>query len=507
MSLYLKYRPQDFNNLVWQNFIKETLQKAIIDNKIVWAYLLCWPRWTWKTSTARILAKTINCLNPINWNPCLKCEICIDFLDERLIDIVEIDAASHTWVDNIRDLIERAHFSPTKTKYKVYIIDEVHMLSKWAFNALLKILEEPPEHVKFILATTETHKVPDTIISRCQRYDFKRISSIDIKNRLEFIAKSEKIKIDKKSLEYIVNNSWGWLRNAISIFEQFISWDEIIFDEIVKNLWIVWNDILENFLEKLISNDNNIVNDFDELISKWRNIKLFFKELIFFIKNNAIEKIKKWENINQLIMILDILDETLSKTKFSMDENITFLVWILKIINSNQIINQTDISNNDIIIKSINKKNNDNIIKIEKKEIINEINNKENKNKIPNITKNDLNDIFSNSNNLENNNINNKISDDILYWINSTNKDFNINNIKNKDFDVNNFINELKKYWAKWALTMAIRASNINLLWNNLNILTKTKISRTQINNIDNTNLIKKVLTNMWILDANLNIT
>ena len=174
MSLYLKYRPSDFDNLMWQKFVKDTLRKAIADSKTVGAYLLCWPRWTGKTTTARLLAKTINCLNPHDWNPCLQCEICKEFATESLIDIIEIDAASHTWVDNIRELIERAQFSPTKAKYKIYIIDEVHMLSKWAFKALLKILEEPPSHVKFILATTETHKVPDTIISRCQRYDFKR---------------------------------------------------------------------------------------------------------------------------------------------------------------------------------------------------------------------------------------------------------------------------------------------------------------------------------------------
>ena len=182
MSLYLKYRPSDFTNLVWQSFVKNTLQKAIESENTVWAYLFCWPRWTWKTSTARLFAKTINCEKPKKWNPCLKCSVCLEFAEEKLIDIVEIDAASHTWVDNIRAIIEKAQFSPTKTKFKIYIVDEVHMLSKWAFNALLKILEEPPKHVKFILATTETHKVPETIISRCQRYDFKRISDEDITN-------------------------------------------------------------------------------------------------------------------------------------------------------------------------------------------------------------------------------------------------------------------------------------------------------------------------------------
>jgi len=266
MSLYTKYRPQDFDNLVGQNFIKETLKKAICEEKTVWAYLFCWPRWTGKTSTARIFAKAINCLNPHEWNPCLECEVCKEFAEEKLIDIIEIDAASHTWVDNIREIIEKAQFAPTKTKFKVYIIDEVHMLSKWAFNALLKILEEPPKHVKFILATTETHKVPETIISRCQRYDFKRIDNDSIRERLLFIAKSEDIKIDEDSLNYIISSSnWG-LRNAISLFEQLIEDKEINYQKIVEKLWISSLEERQNFIEKLKNKDLSIIDDFDKII-------------------------------------------------------------------------------------------------------------------------------------------------------------------------------------------------------------------------------------------------
>ena len=191
MSLYLKYRPKDFSSLVWQDFVKETLKNAIFQNKLVWAYLFCWPRWTGKTSSARIFSLAMNCLSNKNWDPCLECENCKSFLDWKLTDIIEIDAASHTWVDNIREeIIEKAIFQPNQAKYKIYIIDETHMLSKWAFNALLKILEEPPSHVKFILATTEVNKIPETILSRCKRYDFSKITKNDIKNRHEFIAKN-----------------------------------------------------------------------------------------------------------------------------------------------------------------------------------------------------------------------------------------------------------------------------------------------------------------------------
>ena len=188
MALYLKYRPKDFDSIVGQDFVKNTLKKAVETEKTVWAYLLCGPRWTGKTSTARIFAKAINCENPNKWNPCNSCKICEAINNESLVDVIEIDAASNTWVDNIREIIEKAQYKPTNAKFKVYIIDEVHMLSKWAFNALLKILEEPPSYLKFILATTETHKVPETIVSRCQRYDFKNISTNNIKERLKFIA-------------------------------------------------------------------------------------------------------------------------------------------------------------------------------------------------------------------------------------------------------------------------------------------------------------------------------
>lgn len=464
MSLYLKYRPSDFTNLVWQSFVKDTLQKAIAENKTVWAYLLCWPRWTGKTSTARIFAKTINCENPNNGNPCLKCSVCLDFADEKLIDIIEIDAASHTWVDNIREIIEKAQFSPTKTKYKIYIVDEVHMLSKWAFNALLKILEEPPTHVKFILATTETHKVPETIISRCQRYDFKRISDEDIRNRLWFIAKSENIKTDKKSIDYIIKNSSGWLRNAISLFEQLITNSEIKYENIIKQLEIVDENVIDEFLNKLLAKDSSVIKILDKNISDWKNIKLFFKELLFYTKNKSLELLKNNSDISEYINILDVLDETYSKTKNSLDENTTFLIWVLKIINENTtkpltwILNPSQEQGAAI------------------KEVIKEISKKK-----PEITTDDLTDVFWET---EIRKKSPPIGGDTwkAEWA----------------FDTNNFIKKLKENWAKWWLTMALRWSNLSLEWENLIIWAKTKISKWQVENVDNISLIIKTLNNMW---------
>ncbi len=454
MSLYLKYRPQDFDNLVWQDFINKTLKKAISEKKTVWAYLFCWPRWTWKTSTARLFAKTVNCLKSIEWNPCLKCDICKDFLEEKLVDIIEIDAASHTWVDNIREIIGKANFSPTKTTYKIYIIDEVHMLSKWAFNALLKILEEPPMHVKFILATTETHKVPETIISRCQRYDFRKITWNIIKDRLSYIAKQENIFIDEKSLEYIQKQSSGWLRNAISLFEQLNDSWVIKFESIIEKLWIVSFDKLSIFSDKLINKDISIIEDFEKIISDGNNLKLFFKELIFFIKDKAILDLKKWENISIALKTLDILDKTYTHTKNSLDENTTFLIWILKILNKEQNKELPTITNIvNIPIKKIENKKEKQI----KKELTHE-------------------DIW-----------------DVFWYEKETFKKIN------SDFDKELFIKKIKENWGKWWLTMWIRGSEINVVWENLNINFKTSFALKQVNSPDNLNLLNKALENLWL--------
>ena len=471
MSLYLKYRPQDFDNLEWQEFIKNTLWKAIADNKTVGAYLLCWPRWTWKTSTARIFAKALNCESPTDWNPCLTCWICKDFLDENLIDIIEIDAASHTGVDNIRDIIEKAEFKPTRTKFKVYIIDEVHMLSKWAFNALLKILEEPPEHVKFILATTETHKVPETIISRCQRYDFRRISDRDIDNRIKYIADSEKVIIDTESLNYIVKSAGWGLRNAISLFEQLIIDSEIKYDNIISNLWVIWSEELDKILTKLINKDKEVIKDFDDLVDTWKNIKLFFKELIFFAKEKALLDIAEWKNIDSIINILDTLDETYSKTKYSLDENTTFLIGILKLLSESPSIENISEPTNKGIKKSPHQK------KVEEKAVTKEENRPVIEEK---IDIEDIWDIFESSTD--------KPKEQV--W----------------NFDKSVFISHLKDLWAKWSLILWIRSSDVSLESNIFKVQFKTSFALKSTDNSDNRSLISQALDAMWHLDINVEL-
>ncbi len=218
--LYRKYRPKVFSDVVGQEHITSTLSKEIETGKISHAYLFTGSRGTGKTTCAKILSKAVNCLNPINGNPCNECEICKGLDSGAILDVVEIDAASNNGVENIRDIRDEINFTPASCKYRVYIIDEVHMLSIGAFNALLKTLEEPPAHVKFILATTEVHKLPVTIVSRCQRFDFKRVSPEAMKSRMEYIAEEEGFTADDEALSLIARIADGGMRDALSLLDQ-----------------------------------------------------------------------------------------------------------------------------------------------------------------------------------------------------------------------------------------------------------------------------------------------
>lgn len=256
-TLYRKYRPTKFSDVVGQQHIVRTLSNAIENNRAGQAYLFTGPRGTGKTTFARIFAQTVNCTAPLKkskenyLSPCFKCENCQQFENDTATDIIEIDAASNTGVDNIRELRETAKLSPFKGKYKVYIIDEVHMLSSGAFNALLKILEEPPAHIIFILATTEIHKVPETIISRCQRFDFSKFDIDEIIGKLSAIAKKEKITIEESALELIAISAEGGMRDAESLLEQIITLekDAITSEKVADILGISSNQSVENLTE------------------------------------------------------------------------------------------------------------------------------------------------------------------------------------------------------------------------------------------------------------------
>ena len=255
-ALYRKWRPLSFDDVVSQPHITTTLKNQIQNNKIAHAYLFTGSRGTGKTTCARIFAKSVNCANSKGGNPCLECKICKSADSESLIDIIEIDAASNTGVDDIRALKESAEFLPEQCRYKVYIIDEVHMLSINAFNALLKIMEEPPAHVIFILATTEVHKVPATIISRCQRFDFRRIRTEDIVSRLEFIAAQENIKLDNDAATLIAKISDGGMRDALSLLDQCIAYsDNVDLKAVSDAAGIAGRDYLFNIIDGIFAKD------------------------------------------------------------------------------------------------------------------------------------------------------------------------------------------------------------------------------------------------------------
>ncbi len=237
-----KYRPSDFHSVVGQSHITTTLQNAIKNNQLTQAFLFCGPRGVGKTTCARILAKTINCTNPTeSYEACNECESCKSFNASASFNIVELDAASNNSVDDIRNLTDQVKIPPQNGKYKVYIIDEVHMLTTSAFNAFLKTLEEPPAYAKFILATTEKHKIPATIISRCQIFDFKRINANDIANHLEYIAQKENVAYEKEALHLIAQKADGGLRDALSMFDQLVSFTsaQLTYKNIIDNLNIL----------------------------------------------------------------------------------------------------------------------------------------------------------------------------------------------------------------------------------------------------------------------------
>jgi DNA polymerase III subunit gamma/tau len=252
-----KWRPQKFNEVVGQEHITATLKNALRNNRLAHAYLFTGPRGVGKTTTARILAKTLNCLKPKDFEPCNECEMCLSIQNSQSLDIIEIDGASNRGIDEIRTLRESVKYAPTKGKYKVYIIDEVHMLTKESFNAFLKTLEEPPEHTIFIFATTDAHKVPLTIISRCQRFDFRRIQLDTIKNTLQQIADSEKIEIDDKTLTIIAKKSDGALRDAESYFDQVVSFcgNKIDSETVARMLNLIDDEIYFSISDAVLNKD------------------------------------------------------------------------------------------------------------------------------------------------------------------------------------------------------------------------------------------------------------
>ncbi len=338
-----KYRPQTFSELVGQKPIAETLSNAIKLNKISHAYLFTGPRGVGKTSTARILAKSINCKNGPTPKPCGVCKNCVEITEGNSLDVVEIDGASNRGIDEIRDLKEKVNFAPINSLYKVYIIDEVHMLTEAAFNALLKTLEEPPEHIVFIFATTEPHKIPKTVLSRCQRYDFRRISIEEIIKQLKMISNSEKVKIDYDALFLIAKSSDGSLRDAQSTLDQLIAFSsEKINEQMVRQLFGISEiEIYNDFLSAVILNDvKKGLTLISDIYRGGNDLKQFVLDLIEFVRNIFFVKIG--------IDDINILEESEEKikiykslaSKFENDVLEEIIEYLSKMLNEFRFTNQ-----------------------------------------------------------------------------------------------------------------------------------------------------------------------
>lgn len=290
-ALYRKYRPKTFKEIVGQDVIVKTLKNSIKNNIVSHAYLLSGPRGTGKTSIAKLFAKTLNCYNPNNFEPCNKCISCEQANNNQNIDIIEMDAASNNGVDEIREIRNKITLVPTNSKYKIYIIDEVHMLTNQAFNALLKTLEEPPPHIIFIFATTEPHKIPKTILSRCQRFDYKKVSNNKIVERLKFIAESEKIKITDDALYEIARLSDGGMRDSISLLDQALAYsdDQITINDIHDINGTLLPEKIDDFIFKILNKDLvGLLNNLEEYDNSGKNIIKIVQELIERLKDCLI---------------------------------------------------------------------------------------------------------------------------------------------------------------------------------------------------------------------------
>jgi DNA polymerase-3 subunit gamma/tau len=292
----LKWRPRKFDEIVGQNHIVTTLKNAISANRLAHAYLFAGPRGVGKTSTARILAKALNCKNGPTQEPCGRCVSCLEISENRSLDVIEIDGASNRGIDEIRVLRENVKFSPLNGKFKIYIIDEVHQITADGFNALLKTLEEPPSYVKFIFATTHPHKVIPTILSRCQRFDFRRIPAMEITTQLERIVASEKINIDKEVLFAIAKSSDGSLRDAESVLEQLITFSrhKISLKDAIAVLGLIEDEVLFQITEKIITKDARGVLDLlGVIIDEGKDVGVFLNSLIEHFRNLMIAKVAK----------------------------------------------------------------------------------------------------------------------------------------------------------------------------------------------------------------------
>ena len=313
-ALYRKFRPQEFEDVKGQDHIVTTLKNQIKADRIGHAYLFCGTRGTGKTTIAKIFAKAVNCEHPVDGSPCGECPSCKAIAAGNSMNVIEIDAASNNGVDNIRQIREEVEYRPTEGKYKVYIIDEVHMLSIGAFNALLKTLEEPPSYVIFILATTEAHKIPITILSRCQRYDFRRISIVTIAGRLNDLMEQEKVVVEERAIRYIAKAADGSMRDALSLLDQCIAFylgQELTYDKVLETLGAVDTEVFSRLLRQILDKDvKGAIATVEELVTEGRELGQFVTDFTWYLRNLML--VQSSDNMED---VLDISTENLALLK------------------------------------------------------------------------------------------------------------------------------------------------------------------------------------------------
>lgn len=418
-ALYREFRPLKFSDMVGQDHISQILKNQIINDRIGHAYLFSGIRGTGKTTTAKIFARAVNCINSVDGEPCNECEICKGILSETISDVTEIDAASNNGVDNIRQIRDEVMYLPTKAKYRVYIIDEVHMLSTGAFNALLKTLEEPPQHVKFILATTEPNKLPATILSRCQRFDFKRIKNNDVVKRLEEILTSIGKSAEPNALKMIAEISEGAMRDAISILDRCVSdTDKITSDYIAGLIGMPDSmeilDIIENIVDK---NPENMLKIVDKMLYEGKNISLLLTECIKHMQNilmymvvnkldiysdmekEKIESISKLTNSNEIVAIITELSQIINSIKWSTNQEIVAKAQLISLcINDNQLDKVEKKNSKKDIVKKQEEKVDNNLDKEVTNDVkenkVSQVNKQVNKIEESNIKDNDIEEYF-----------------------------------------------------------------------------------------------------------------
>uniref|UniRef100_UPI003FEE8372 DNA polymerase III subunit gamma/tau n=1 Tax=Coprococcus sp. TaxID=2049024 RepID=UPI003FEE8372 len=356
MALYRKWRPDTFEEVKGQDHVVTTLKNQIINNRIGHAFLFCGTRGTGKTSIAKLFAKAVNCEHPINGSPCNECAACRAIADGSSMNVIEIDAASNNGVDNIRQIREEVQYSPSEGKYKVYIIDEVHMLTQGAFNALLKTLEEPPAYVIFILATTESHKIPITISSRCQKYEFRRISVETISDRLMELLGREQIEAEKKAVDYIAKAADGSMRDALSILDQCIAFNigkELTYENVLDTIGAVDIDVFARLLDCVIKLDVvGAIDLVDEIVWQGRELSRFVSEFTWFLRNVLLVKVspeadqkldmsaENLERLRQLaaqidtdalIRYINIFSDTSANIKYAVQKRIVLELAVIKL--------------------------------------------------------------------------------------------------------------------------------------------------------------------------------